>query len=843
MAATDQDLLEEKIQNVRRRDRRFSRNSYYFVLDALDYTMTHFGRDRLTGEDRHVGGKELLVGIKEYAAEQFGPMAAIVFERWGVQQCRRLRRDRLQPDRRRTAQPPSVRQPPRLRRRHRLPRDCSTRSTASLSNASRRASPDSSPLTCRARPHHARCRVRRCALADRPLRGLPQLAQRRYRAASASFGPSLPARDSEPLGGAAGEISGPCSTLGVTRSTGRAVREDACESLPRACDCAWVIEIRFRGGTSPVRFRCVLYTGKKAAAANRVQYGAAPGAPMSQSSHRVFSLSLILTCLLAKSAWAQADGWLQPSNVITKVVTASPPSGASVSPQTHLSGADDARGLAGARGAVAPAPEAGGHAHRWRDMGAAARHKSHRDQDVQTLPQAGVHHVPIEAGHWSGPIWSADERAFALTRSVAGGAELWVCRSVRRRAEEGRRPAAQPACCVVPSGGCPTRSGCWCKQVLPGERAAASRRVPGGPIVQQTKQRVKAQVRTYQDLLQDDHDADLLAHYGNSQLAIVDAATRTVQPLGEPAMYSRVSPSPDGTLLLVEKIERPFSFVVPVYRFPKTPRWCSTSTARSCARLWRDELQRGGADRRRQARPARHRVDSRPRSMRCTGAKRRTTAIRSARSPHRDQVFLLAEPSGHAAALVQAPSSAPAACSSTPTVSFVLDREYDRQTRSERIWRRDLDKFAASNRASWSTNARRRTSTAIRDARCVSGWSTAARCCGPATASSICRGNGASPKWRPTVPGQLGRRRRRQAAPVPVRGGPPTRRSSPSRASATISCWCASEARSEPPAAGARQSPHRRAHRAAHVRGRVGQVDAGTSRSASCAISARTACR
>ena len=84
MTASDHDLLEEKIQYVRRRDRRFSRNAYYFVLDSLDYTMTHFGRDQLTGEDRHVGGRELLVGIREYAAEQFGPMAALVFERWGV---------------------------------------------------------------------------------------------------------------------------------------------------------------------------------------------------------------------------------------------------------------------------------------------------------------------------------------------------------------------------------------------------------------------------------------------------------------------------------------------------------------------------------------------------------------------------------------------------------------------------------------------------------------------------------------------------------------------------------------------------------------------------------------
>lgn len=84
MAAAEQDLLEDTIQAVRKRDRRFSRNAYYFVLDALDFTMSHLGREAKTGEDRHVGGRELLIGIKEYAADQFGPMAELVFERWGV---------------------------------------------------------------------------------------------------------------------------------------------------------------------------------------------------------------------------------------------------------------------------------------------------------------------------------------------------------------------------------------------------------------------------------------------------------------------------------------------------------------------------------------------------------------------------------------------------------------------------------------------------------------------------------------------------------------------------------------------------------------------------------------
>lgn len=84
MSAVEQDLLENKIQLLQCRDRRFSRHAYHFVLDALDYTMAHLGRDEKTGEDRHVGGQELLAGIREFAAEQFGPMADLVFDRWGV---------------------------------------------------------------------------------------------------------------------------------------------------------------------------------------------------------------------------------------------------------------------------------------------------------------------------------------------------------------------------------------------------------------------------------------------------------------------------------------------------------------------------------------------------------------------------------------------------------------------------------------------------------------------------------------------------------------------------------------------------------------------------------------
>jgi len=78
------DGIEERISQLRRRDRRYSRNGYFFVLDALDYTIESLGRDRETGDSRHIGGKELLIGVQELAAEKFGPMATVCLERWGI---------------------------------------------------------------------------------------------------------------------------------------------------------------------------------------------------------------------------------------------------------------------------------------------------------------------------------------------------------------------------------------------------------------------------------------------------------------------------------------------------------------------------------------------------------------------------------------------------------------------------------------------------------------------------------------------------------------------------------------------------------------------------------------
>jgi dipeptidyl aminopeptidase/acylaminoacyl peptidase len=91
---------------------------------------------------------------------------------------------------------------------------------------------------------------------------------------------------------------------------------------------------------------------------------------------------------------------------------------------------------------------------------------------------------------------------------------------------------------------------------------------PAGPNVRETTGE-RTPLRTYQDLLSSAHDAALFEHYGKSQLAIVSADDGTHKKIGRPAMIVSATPSPDGTRILVERLERPYSLSQPWWRFAK----------------------------------------------------------------------------------------------------------------------------------------------------------------------------------------------------------------------------------------------------------------------------------
>ncbi len=77
----------EVVDQIRRESPRFDKGAYFFVKQALDHTLKSIKQDGEARATPHVSGPELLSGIREFALQQFGPLAYIVLERWGVRHC------------------------------------------------------------------------------------------------------------------------------------------------------------------------------------------------------------------------------------------------------------------------------------------------------------------------------------------------------------------------------------------------------------------------------------------------------------------------------------------------------------------------------------------------------------------------------------------------------------------------------------------------------------------------------------------------------------------------------------------------------------------------------------
>ena len=80
-----QNNFEDVLNAILEKDSRYHRDAYLFLRESLDHTQKTIGRKRR--EVGHITGQELLAGIREYALENFGPMAISVLEEWGVRSC------------------------------------------------------------------------------------------------------------------------------------------------------------------------------------------------------------------------------------------------------------------------------------------------------------------------------------------------------------------------------------------------------------------------------------------------------------------------------------------------------------------------------------------------------------------------------------------------------------------------------------------------------------------------------------------------------------------------------------------------------------------------------------
>ena len=162
--------------------------------------------------------------------------------------------------------------------------------------------------------------------------------------------------------------------------------------------------------------------------------------------------------------------------------------------------------------------------------------------------------------------WSYDSHYLAFTLTQDDGIEPWVLDLAQAKA----KPLAGPILNGVYNNPCHWLSGdagLICKVRPQGlDAPPVESTVPAGPVVESSQGRVAA-TRTYTNLLQSPYDEALFEYYFSAQLAHI-TLDGEITLLDEPSLIRNVTVSPDGNWLLRSTVHRPFSYQVPLGRFP-----------------------------------------------------------------------------------------------------------------------------------------------------------------------------------------------------------------------------------------------------------------------------------
>ncbi len=163
--------------------------------------------------------------------------------------------------------------------------------------------------------------------------------------------------------------------------------------------------------------------------------------------------------------------------------------------------------------------------------------------------------------------WSPDEKKMAFTNTTATAVELWVLDITSATAS---RVSDKP---INANLGRPFS---WYKdnqsllvRVIPENRPAlidSKKELPKGPIISNSDGS-KAQNRTYPDMLKNKTDEINFVTLVNSELYKINLNGQAELFMGK-AMYAGESFSPDGNYLMITTIYKPFSYLVPLNRFP-----------------------------------------------------------------------------------------------------------------------------------------------------------------------------------------------------------------------------------------------------------------------------------
>ena len=167
-------------------------------------------------------------------------------------------------------------------------------------------------------------------------------------------------------------------------------------------------------------------------------------------------------------------------------------------------------------------------------------------------------------GKFSFFSWSPDETKIAYTNTTEAGVELWV---VDLNTKKSKKLSEKYINDILISpfqwfnSGSSLLVSYRCNSDMPSIKS-----VPSGPIIQQTNNQ-NAPSRTYQDLIKNKNDEILFEYYSCVELHKV-SINGSDSKIVDRGMIKDYDISPGQDYLLVKKIKKPFSYLVPYYRFP-----------------------------------------------------------------------------------------------------------------------------------------------------------------------------------------------------------------------------------------------------------------------------------
>src|SRR5688572_12616195 len=286
------------------------------------------------------------------------------------------------------------------------------------------------------------------------------------------------------------------------------------------------------------------------------------------------SIAIAVFVVASSAVFAQTQtqpatsGYLLPPKEIVDILDASPPPTVEVSPSRDVVALLDRASMPSIAELSLPMHRIAGIRINPRTNGP-HRAQLARSITIKAIADGAEKKVTLPPSpklSWIG--FSPDGKRFAFTQQRDNGIELWLGDSGTGQARA-VTPAQLNATLGTPCEWVGDGGSLLCEFVSPSRGAAPTIGVPTGPNIQEHRGGI-APVRTYQDLLASAHDEQLFDYCATSQLGFVEASSGQRTPVGTPAVFVTAAPSPDGQFILVRRVRRPYSWLVPYQNFAAT---------------------------------------------------------------------------------------------------------------------------------------------------------------------------------------------------------------------------------------------------------------------------------